>query len=87
MSMVETTIKIENSLLKSIKKIAIDKNTTQNHLMNEYLEKGLKNELKQNLGATLEKQNNEFRDMIGIVKAKEPTNAVELKKKGQKGEY
>jgi hypothetical protein len=87
MSMVKTTIKIENSLLKSIKKIAIDKNTTQNHLMNEYLEKGLKNELKQNLGATLEKQNNEFRDMIGIVKAKEPTNAVELKKKGQKGEY
>ncbi|MDR1819547.1 MAG: hypothetical protein LBR15_04775 [Methanobrevibacter sp.] len=85
--MVKTTIKIENSLLKSIKKIAIDKNTTQNHLMNEYLEKGLKNELKQNLGATLEKQNNEFRDMIGIVKAKEPTNAVELKKKGQKGEY
>lgn len=28
-----------------------------------------------------------FKDMIGIAKAKEPTNAVELKRKGQKGEY
>ncbi|GAA5818642.1 MAG: conserved hypothetical protein [Methanobrevibacter sp. CfCl-M3] len=88
MGMVKTTIKIENSLLKSIKKIAIDKNTTQNNLMNEYIEKGLKNELKQkSLGTRPEKHNNEFRDMIGIVKAKEPTNAVELKKKGQRGEY
>ncbi|GAA5818393.1 MAG: conserved hypothetical protein [Methanobrevibacter sp. CfCl-M3] len=45
MGMVKTTIKLEDSL-KSIKKIAIDRNTTQNNLMNEYLEKGLKNELK-----------------------------------------
>ena len=28
-----------------------------------------------------------LKDMIGIVKANEPTNAIELKKKGQKGEY
>jgi len=28
-----------------------------------------------------------FKDMIGIAKAKKPTNAIELKKKGQRGEY
>jgi len=28
-----------------------------------------------------------FKDMIGIVKANEPTNAIELKRKGQRGEY
>ncbi|MDR3063016.1 MAG: AbrB/MazE/SpoVT family DNA-binding domain-containing protein [Methanobrevibacter sp.] len=28
-----------------------------------------------------------LRDMIGIVEAPEPTNAVDLKRKGQRGEY
>ncbi|KZX12771.1 AbrB/MazE/SpoVT family DNA-binding domain-containing protein [Methanobrevibacter curvatus] len=28
-----------------------------------------------------------LRDMIGIVEALEPTNAVDLKRKGQRGEY
>lgn len=33
------------------------------------------------------KKKDSFKDMIGIVKAKKPTNAIELKKKGQRGEY
>ncbi|MCL2116302.1 MAG: hypothetical protein FWH29_08785 [Methanobrevibacter sp.] len=46
MQLIKTTIKIEDSLLKRVKKIAIDKNETQNNLMNEYIRKGVNNELK-----------------------------------------
>jgi len=83
MAIIRTTIKIEDELLKTIKKIAIDKNASQNSLMNEYLRKGVNEELNS------KKQNNNysFKDMIGIVNTDETTNAVELKKKAQRGEY
>ncbi|MDR1820552.1 MAG: ribbon-helix-helix domain-containing protein [Methanobrevibacter sp.] len=96
MGMVKTTIKLEDSLLKSIKKIAIDRNTTQNNLMNEYLEKGLKNELKLKkqegkikariINNRLSKPKNtdrkykNFEDMAGVIKTDGEVDGVELKR-------
>jgi len=37
----KTTLKIETQLLKSLKKMAIDKDLTQNDLIIEYISKGL----------------------------------------------
>jgi len=37
----KTTVNIEKNTLKSLKKIAIDKEITQNQLINEYIEAGI----------------------------------------------
>ena len=44
MSMVQNNIKINDAILKDIKEIAIEKNTTQNILINNYLKKAVEEE-------------------------------------------
>jgi predicted transcriptional regulator len=77
--MVKTTIKIDDELLKTIKKIAIDKNETQNNLMNEYLRKGVNKELKPIKQESL-------KVISGLGTAPEPFNSVKELKKVENGE-
>lgn len=79
MSMVKTTIKIEDNLLKKLKKIAIDKNETQNNLMNEYIRKGVNNELQV-------KEKEGLESIVGLGTAKEPFDSVKELKKVENGE-
>ena len=44
MSMIENNIKIDENVLKEIKKLAIRKNTTQTILINDYLKKAVEEE-------------------------------------------
>ena len=43
---VKTTITIDKNIFKSLKKVAIDREISQNQLMNDYIAEGLKNEEK-----------------------------------------
>jgi hypothetical protein len=38
------TIKIEDKILKTISEIAKEENTTENHIINKYLKKGIEND-------------------------------------------
>jgi len=42
----KTTITLDKNIFKSLKKVAIDKEISQNQLMNDYIVEGLKNEEK-----------------------------------------
>jgi len=42
----KTTITLDKNIFKSLKKIAIDREISQNQLMNDYIVEGLKNETK-----------------------------------------
>ena len=44
MGMAQNNIKINNAILKDIKEIAIEKNTTQNILINNYLKRAIEEE-------------------------------------------
>ncbi|KZX16814.1 hypothetical protein MBCUT_05330 [Methanobrevibacter cuticularis] len=79
MNIIKTTIKIDDNLLKSVKKIAIDKNETQNNLMNEYIRKGVNNELKPKKQENLE-------IISGLGTAPEPFDSVKELKKVENGE-
>jgi len=79
MNIIKTTIKIEDNLLKSVKKIAIDKNETQNNLMNEYIRKGVNTDLKPKKQENLEL-------ISGLGTASEPFDSVKELKKVENGE-
>jgi hypothetical protein len=79
MSIIKTTIKIDDNLLKSVKKIAIDKNETQNNLMIEYIRKGVNKELKPKKEEGLE-------SISGLGTASEPFDSVKELKKVENGE-
>jgi len=79
MNIVKTTIKIEDNLLKAVKKVAIDKNETQNSLMNEYIRKGVNQELRPVKQESL-------KTISGLGSAPEPFNSVEELKKVENGE-
>ena len=81
---IRTSINISPDTLIKIKAIAVRKGTTQNNIINEFIDKGIKSIEKEKNSIISDEDS--FIDMIGMVKAKEPTNAVELKKKAQKGE-
>ncbi|MCL2687297.1 MAG: ribbon-helix-helix domain-containing protein [Methanobrevibacter sp.] len=43
---IKTTIDLDDDVFKSLKKVAIEKEVSQNQLMNDYIVQGLKNEEK-----------------------------------------
>ena len=43
--------------------------------------------IKERMIIKFNERKDKLKDMIGIIKANKPTNAIELKKKGQNGEY
>ncbi len=75
---VRTTLILDKNIIKQIKKVALEKETTQTEIINDYLKKGLDNE-------NIEKMNSQnkyqFKDMIGMIS--KDTDAMELKRKGQ----
>ena len=79
MNIIKTTIKIDDNLLKSVKKIAIDKNETQNNLMNEYIRRGVNKELKP-------KKQESLKVISGLGTAPEPFDSVKELKKVENGE-
>ena len=92
MKTIKKTFVIDKDLAKTIKQIALTKDTTQTEIVNNYLKQGIENEPelnKESIGIFVKnvRNNDTFDDMIGVVETKEPTNAVELKRKAQRGEY
>lgn len=88
---IKKTFVIDENLAKTIKQIALNKDTTQTEIVNNYLKQGIENEPEINkesieIFTKNVRNNNTFDDMIGIIETKEPTNAVELKRKAQRGE-
>lgn len=85
----KTTINLDNNIMKIIKQIAINKETTQTKIINEYLKQGIENESdvnKANIRFIVKKNPNKNIDnLIGTIKAPEGFNSVkavqEIRKK------
>ena len=83
-----TTLNLDKNVLKNIKIIAVSKETTQTKIINDYLKEGIQREQIKEISDNFKKVNpNELKKMVGVVKTKKPTNAVELKRKALLGEY
>ena len=83
----KTTITLDRNIFKSLKKIAIDKDISQNQLMNDYIVEGMKNEaikegkIPDYLIANKDTYNpnpEEHLKMAGIAKYGKPFNAVKM---------
>ena len=83
----KTTITLDKNIFKSLKKIAIDREISQNQLMNDYIVKGLKNEEKtkskipEHLILNKDTYNPDperRRKFAGTIKYGKPFSAVEL---------
>jgi len=86
-----TTIKLPNETLLKIKGLALEKGTTQSHIIKEFINKGLskvENESKELPKARVINKEmlnydpdykGSVEDIIGIVKLDEKTDSVELK--------
>ena len=91
---VKTTITIDKNIFKSLKKVAIDREISQNQLMNDYISEGLKNEEKPKnkipehliLNKDTYNPNHErHMKMAGIVKYGKPFSAVKLVREMREG--
>lgn len=67
----KTTINLDSNILKAIKLVALNKDTTQTEIIQEYLKQGLINE--QNIN----KKNKSLDEIVGIFKEDKPSNSVE----------
>jgi len=83
----KTTITLDKNIFKSLKKVAIDREISQNQLMNDYIVEGLKNEEKgknkipEHLILNKDTYNPDHErhmKMAGIVKGCKPFSAVKL---------
>jgi len=92
----KTTITLDKGIFKSLKKIAIDKEISQNQLMNDYIVAGLKNEEKtknkipEHLILNKDTYNPDperRKETIGIVKGCKPFSAVKLIREMREGGY
>ncbi|MDR2623504.1 MAG: DUF6364 family protein [Methanobrevibacter sp.] len=89
-----TSLNIDKDIIKSIKIIAINRNSTQTEIINEYLKKGLeaeedKNKIPEYLIANKENYNPDKerkKKMAGIIKVKKSFDAVELINSSRRGE-
>ena len=76
---VRTPLILDKNIIKQIKKVALEKETKQTEIINNYLKKGLDSE---NIEKKTDSEDQyKFEDMIGMI-SKE-TDAMELKRKGQ----
>jgi metal-responsive CopG/Arc/MetJ family transcriptional regulator len=67
---VKTTISLEKGLIKAVKQIALNKDTTQTEIINKYIRKGIENE------KHTHKEIKSLNDIVGIIKVDEPMNSV-----------
>jgi len=90
MVLVETKIKIEDKLLKAIEKRAKKENITKNEVINNIIEnevgttRGIPNYLLANRD-TYNPDPERSKKMIGIIKTKEPIDAVKLVREIREG--
>jgi hypothetical protein len=91
----KTTLNLNKNILKSIKKIALNKETTQTKVINELLEKAIEKEdiiFKKNPEFKLMKKsrfknpNKSFDELIGSIKTENEVDVVELINEVRKGE-
>lgn len=93
MALVETKIKIDDKLLKSINNIAKRKNTTEDEVFNEVIEKGLESaevKIPEYLIGNKDTYNPDpkrFLESGGIIKGCKPFNAVKLVREVRSGDY
>lgn len=92
---VKTTLNLNKNILKNIKIIALNKETTQTKVINDLLEKAIEKEdniFKKNPKIKLMKKsrfkdpNKSFGDLIGSIKTEKEVDAVELINEVRKGE-
>lgn len=92
----KTTITLDKNIFKSLKKVAIDREISQNQLMNDYIVKGLKNEEKtkskipEHLILNKDTYNpdpEKRRESAGIGTTDKPFNAVKLIREMRNGGY
>jgi hypothetical protein len=89
-----TTLNIDKDIIKTIKVIALNKNSTQTEIINYYLKKGLesedtKNKIPEYLITNKKTYNPDKirkKKMAGIIKVKEPFDAAELINSSRSGE-
>ncbi|OQD58381.1 hypothetical protein MBBAR_17c00210 [Methanobrevibacter arboriphilus JCM 13429 = DSM 1125] len=93
---VKTTLNLNKDIMKSIKLIALNKETTQTKVINDLLEKAIENEdnifkknpkIKPMKKSKFKKDSNKsLEDLIGSIKTKKEIDAVELINEVRKGE-
>lgn len=85
-----TTLNLDSDILEVIKRIAINKQTTQTKVINDYLKEGIKREPEENKTKIrfLVKPDPtiDIDDFVGSMKTDKPFNAVELINEVRKGE-
>jgi len=70
-SKVKTTLNLDTDIIKAIKVVALNKDTTQTEIINEYLKQGLRNE------QDINKKNKSLNEIAGMFKEGKPFNSVE----------
>lgn len=92
---VKTTLNLNKNIMKNIKIIALNKETTQTKVINDLLEKAIEKEdtiFKKNPKIKLMKKsrfknpNKSFDDLIGSIKTEKEVDAVELINEVRRGE-
>ena len=93
---VKTTLNLNKDIMKNIKIIALNKETTQTKVINDLLEKAIENEddiFKKNPKIKLMKKSKfkkdsskSFDELIGSIKTKKEVNAVKLVNEVRRGE-
>jgi len=68
---VKTTLNLDVDIIKAIKIVALNKDTTQTEIIKQYLKQGLRNEKEVN------KKNKSLYDLVGIIEVDEPMDSLE----------
>lgn len=87
---IKTTISLDKGLMKAIKQIALNKDTTQTKIINDYLKECVKKELKENKTKIkwIKKPDptKSMEELKGIIKTDKPVNAVKLINEVRRGD-
>lgn len=83
---VRTTLNLDEDVIKSIKVVALNKNTTQTEIINKYLKKGLQSEKEKDKipnylianTETYDPDQKRKKEMAGIIKTKRSFDAVKI---------
>jgi len=91
---IRTTLNIDKDVIKSIKVIALNRDSTQTEIINEYLKKGLESEEGLNKipgylianKKTYKPDKARKKELAGFIKVETPFDAVKLIEDSRKGE-
>jgi len=87
----KTSINLDNTLLDTIKRIAINKNTTQTEIITDYIKQGIEKEPEINKTKlrviVKQKPGENIDDIIGTIKASKNFDILKAIDETRKGEY